>query len=80
MCFCSTFPNRISAVNTRRDGHEKFFKSLHDQQVPILIFSAGLGDVLNEIIRQRSQYHSNMKTVANFMKFNANVSGCSGGC
>lgn len=52
-----------------RDGHEEFFKDLNDMDIPLLIFSAGLGDVLNEIIRQRSNFYPNMKVVANFMKF-----------
>lgn len=52
-----------------REGHEEFFKDLNDKNVPLLIFSAGLGDVLNEIIAQRSSFYPNMKVVANFMRF-----------
>lgn len=42
--------------------------------MPVFIFSAGLGDVLEEIIRQAGVYHSNVKVVSNFMDFDDNVS------
>lgn len=42
--------------------------------MPVFIFSAGLGDVLEEIIRQAGVYHPNVKVVSNFMDFDDNVS------
>jgi len=59
----------LSSNAMMRDGHREFFKDLNDKNVPLLIFSAGLGDVLKEIIVQRSSYYPNMEVVANFMKF-----------
>lgn len=44
--------------------------------MPVFIFSAGLGDVLEEIIRQAGVYHPNVKVVSNFMDFDDNVSCC----
>lgn len=44
--------------------------------MPVFIFSAGLGDVLEEIIRQAAVYHPNVKVVSNFMDFDDNVSCC----
>ncbi|XP_035991302.1 cytosolic 5'-nucleotidase 3 isoform X1 [Fundulus heteroclitus] len=52
-----------------REGYEQFFDRLHQHDVPVFIFSAGLGDVLEEVIRQAGVYHSNMKVVSNFMDF-----------
>ncbi|XP_058504328.1 cytosolic 5'-nucleotidase 3 isoform X1 [Solea solea] len=52
-----------------RDGFEQFFDSLHERNVPVFIFSAGLGDVLEELIRQAGVYHPNIKVVSNFMDF-----------
>ncbi|XP_018612952.1 cytosolic 5'-nucleotidase 3 isoform X2 [Scleropages formosus] len=52
-----------------RDGYEQFFDRLHQHDVPVFIFSAGLGDVLEEIIRQAGVYHPNIKVVSNFMDF-----------
>ena len=40
----------------------------------MFIFSAGLGDVLEEINRQAGVYHPNIKVVSNFMDFDENVS------
>lgn len=62
VCFCS------------REGYEQFFDRLHQHNVPVFIFSAGLGDVLEEVIRQAGVYHPNIKVVSNFMDFDDNVS------
>ncbi|KAM4735544.1 cytosolic 5'-nucleotidase 3 isoform 2-T2 [Anableps anableps] len=55
-----------------REGYEQFFDRLHQHNVPVFIFSAGLGDVLEEVIRQAGVYHSNIKVVSNFMDFDDN--------
>lgn len=55
-----------------RDGFEQFFDRLHQHNVPVFIFSAGLGDVLEEIMRQAGVYHPNVKVVSNFMDFDEN--------
>ncbi|KAK1173468.1 cytosolic 5'-nucleotidase 3A isoform X3 [Acipenser oxyrinchus oxyrinchus] len=52
-----------------REGYEHFFDKLQEHSVPMFIFSAGLGDVLEEIIRQAGVYHPNVKVVSNFMEF-----------
>ncbi|KAL4657495.1 cytosolic 5'-nucleotidase 3A isoform X1 [Arapaima gigas] len=55
-----------------RDGHEQFFDQLQKYSVPVVIFSGGVGDVLEEVIRQAGVYHSNIKVVSNFMDFDEN--------
>nr|XP_033958159.1 cytosolic 5'-nucleotidase 3-like [Pseudochaenichthys georgianus] len=55
-----------------REGYEQFFDRLQQHNVPVFIFSAGLGDVLEEIIRQAGVYHPNVKVVSNFMDFDEN--------
>lgn len=62
-----------SPVPPCREGYEQFFDRLLQHNVPVFIFSAGLGDVLEEIIRQAGVYHSNVKVVSNFMDFDENV-------
>ncbi|XP_054903057.1 cytosolic 5'-nucleotidase 3 isoform X1 [Poeciliopsis prolifica] len=52
-----------------REGYEQFFDRLHQHNVPVFIFSAGLGDVLEEVISQARVYHPNIKVVSNFMDF-----------
>uniref|UniRef100_A0A8D0XXI1 5'-nucleotidase n=1 Tax=Sus scrofa TaxID=9823 RepID=A0A8D0XXI1_PIG len=52
-----------------RDGYKTFFHTLSQNHVPLLIFSAGIGDVLEEIIRQRRVFHPNIHVVSNYMEF-----------
>uniref|UniRef100_A0A8D0XZV0 5'-nucleotidase, cytosolic IIIB n=1 Tax=Sus scrofa TaxID=9823 RepID=A0A8D0XZV0_PIG len=51
------------------DGYKTFFHTLSQNHVPLLIFSAGIGDVLEEIIRQRRVFHPNIHVVSNYMEF-----------
>ena len=43
-----------------RDGCNEFFSTLNGYEVPLLIFSAGIADVLEEIIHQQSKIYPNM--------------------
>lgn len=58
--------------STCREGYENFFGKLQQHGIPVFIFSAGIGDVLEEVIRQAGVYHSNVKVVSNFMDFDEN--------
>ncbi|KAG8517514.1 Cytosolic 5'-nucleotidase 3A [Galemys pyrenaicus] len=55
-----------------KDGYKIFFNKLHKHSIPVFIFSAGIGDVLEEVIRQNGVYHPNVKVVSNFMDFDDN--------
>lgn len=59
-----------------RDGFKEFFDQLHKNNVPLFIFSAGVGDILEEIIRQANVFYSNVNVVSNYMDFNDDVSSC----
>jgi hypothetical protein len=37
--------------------------------VPVLIFSAGVGDVLEEVLRREDAFFPNLKVVSNYMEF-----------
>uniref|UniRef100_A0A3Q3GKC1 5'-nucleotidase n=1 Tax=Kryptolebias marmoratus TaxID=37003 RepID=A0A3Q3GKC1_KRYMA len=52
-----------------RDGYKVFFDCLLERQVPLLIFSAGVGDVLEEVIRQNHVFHPNIHVISNYMDF-----------
>ncbi|XP_068440055.1 7-methylguanosine phosphate-specific 5'-nucleotidase-like isoform X1 [Clinocottus analis] len=52
-----------------RDGYKLFFDHLTEQQVPLLIFSAGVGDVLEEVIRQNHVLYPNVHIISNYMDF-----------
>uniref|UniRef100_A0A3Q3X8L4 Uncharacterized protein n=1 Tax=Mola mola TaxID=94237 RepID=A0A3Q3X8L4_MOLML len=56
-----------------RDGYKVFFDHLEEQQVPLLIFSAGVGDVLEEVIQQNHVFHPNVRIIANYMDFDQTV-------
>ncbi|XP_041942535.1 cytosolic 5'-nucleotidase 3-like [Alosa sapidissima] len=50
-------------------GYGEFFGRLKRCDVPVLIFSAGLGDVLLEILKHNNVLSSNLSIRANFMHF-----------
>ncbi|XP_063955209.1 cytosolic 5'-nucleotidase 3-like [Lytechinus pictus] len=52
-----------------REGTTELFRKLSEADVPCLVFSAGIGDILSEAIRQFSQFFPNMQVVSNFMDF-----------
>ncbi|XP_064646475.1 cytosolic 5'-nucleotidase 3-like isoform X2 [Lineus longissimus] len=53
-----------------REGCDSFFKVLDKNSIPLLIFSAGIGDIIQEIIEFHTGIYDNMKIVSNFMDFN----------
>ncbi|CAL8301552.1 unnamed protein product [Lota lota] len=55
-----------------REGYKVFFDRLAELQVPLLIFSAGVGDILEEVIHQRQVFHPNVHVISNYMDFDAN--------
>ncbi|XP_015261221.1 PREDICTED: cytosolic 5'-nucleotidase 3A isoform X2 [Gekko japonicus] len=55
-----------------KEGYENFFDKLHEHNIPVFIFSAGIGDILEEVIHQAGVYHPNIKVVSNFMDFDEN--------
>ncbi|XP_039895000.1 7-methylguanosine phosphate-specific 5'-nucleotidase-like isoform X5 [Simochromis diagramma] len=52
-----------------REGYKVFFDHLAEHQVPLLILSAGVGDVLEEVIRQNHVFHPNVHIISNYMDF-----------
>nr|XP_023854911.1 cytosolic 5'-nucleotidase 3 [Salvelinus alpinus] len=52
-----------------REGYQLFFDHLQEHNIPLLIFSAGVGDVLEEVIRQAGVFHPNVKVFSNYMDF-----------
>lgn len=57
-----------------RDGCKLFFDHLGEQRVPLLLLSAGVGDVLEEVIRQNHVFHPNVRIISNYMDFDQAVS------
>ena len=72
MCF--VLKNIFIFFSFDRDGCKEFFHQLHTVEIPLLIFSAGLGDIISETIKQRATFYpENMKIVANFLEFDEMV-------
>ena len=43
---------------------------LNEANIPVLVFSAGVGDILEEILLKHDAYFPNIKIVSNYMEFN----------
>lgn len=56
-----------------RDGVEELCGALQRAGVPVLVLSAGMGDVLVEVLKHFNVYTDNIKVVANFFKYNKEV-------
>lgn len=54
---------------TLRDKCDEFLLKLDRCSVPCLIFSAGLGDVIEEVVRQQAHLSENIHIVSNYMDF-----------
>ncbi|XP_015596101.1 7-methylguanosine phosphate-specific 5'-nucleotidase [Cephus cinctus] len=52
-----------------RDGTKHLFERLNIVNVPILVFSAGLGDVVQAVLRHNRVLWDNVKIVSNFLKY-----------
>jgi 5'-nucleotidase len=55
-----------------RPGIEHVLASCRDTQVPFLVFSAGIGNIIEEILKQVDLYYGNMHIVSNMMVFDEN--------
>lgn len=52
-----------------RDGARRFFKKAYDENIPVIILSAGIGNVIEEFLKQQGCYYSNINIISNFIEF-----------
>ncbi|XP_068982365.1 7-methylguanosine phosphate-specific 5'-nucleotidase [Bombus flavifrons] len=52
-----------------RDGTKEFFEKLHFVKIPVLVFSAGLGDIVEAILKNQGVLFDNVKIISNFLKY-----------
>lgn len=58
---------------TLRDRTKELFLELEKANVPVLVFSAGLGDVVQAILIQNEILSPNVKIISNFLQFKENT-------
>lgn len=54
-----------------RPKSDIFLKKCADMDIPLLVFSAGVSDVIQEALNQHNMFHHNMHIVSNKMGWNA---------
>jgi len=55
-----------------RKGAEDFFKELHEKKIPLLIFSAGVGDIIKGHLESENLLYNNMHIISNFFDYDKN--------
>ena len=55
-----------------RKGLEKFLKSMYEQNVPVIILSAGIGNVIVQFLEENNCLYDNIFVISNFIEFNKN--------
>lgn len=56
-----------------RDGTHDLFKLTHEMNVPVLVFSAGLGDSIQAVLQHEQVLLPNVKLVSNFLKYDNGI-------
>ena len=60
----------IEASNVKfRDGAQDFLIKMNQNNVPVIIVSAGIGNVIEYFLKQNNCYFDNMKIISNFIEF-----------
>lgn len=54
-----------------RDGTHQMFYDLNKQEVPCLVFSAGLGDSVVSVLQQANVLYPNVKVISNFLQYSS---------
>ena len=52
-----------------RDGAEEFLKKMHEKNVPVIIISAGVGNVICEFLKIKNCMYDNIHILSNFIEF-----------
>ncbi len=55
-----------------REGAKRFFKKAYEENIPVIILSAGIGNVIEEFLKQKGCYYPNIYIISNFIEFDEN--------
>jgi len=53
-----------------REGVLEFLDNLHDGSIPFVIFSAGIGELIEKLFKSEGKLYNNIHVISNFFKFN----------
>ncbi len=52
-----------------RKGAKEFLKKLKEKNIPVIILSAGIGNVIEEFLKKEACYYDNLFIISNFIEF-----------
>lgn len=52
-----------------RDRSHEYFNLLNELNIPVFVFSAGLGNSVASVMKQAKVLHSNLKIISNFFQY-----------
>lgn len=62
--------NAVALGNLKyRAGAKEFLKKMNELNVPVIIISAGIGNVIEEFLKLENDYYDNIKIISNFIVF-----------
>lgn len=53
-----------------RDGAKEFLEEMFQRNIPVIILSAGIGNVIEIFLKNNKCYYNNIYIISNFIKFN----------
>ncbi|CAO3670016.1 unnamed protein product [Rhizopus stolonifer] len=56
-----------------RNGVDRVLKDCHERTIPFLVFSAGIGDIIENVLKREDLYFDTMHIVSNLMVFENDV-------
>jgi len=62
--------NKIVNLIKFRSGAKEFLYNMKLRKIPVIIFSAGIGDFIEKFLQYNNCYYKNIFVVSNFLKFN----------
>lgn len=55
-----------------RKGAKEFFEKMHEKDIPVIILSAGIGNTIEQFLKENNCYFKNMLIISNFIEFDTN--------
>lgn len=56
-----------------RAGAKKFLREMSELNIPVIIISAGIGNIIEEFLKNEEDYYNNIKIISNFIKFEDSI-------